>query len=62
MEIIRRDKKTSISYLQRKMRIGYNKAANIIEELEDIGFLSPADHTGKREILDDIYKNSEESQ
>ncbi|WP_052607296.1 FtsK/SpoIIIE family DNA translocase [Lentisphaera araneosa] len=60
MEIIRRDKKTSISYLQRKMRIGYNKAANIIEELEDIGFLSPADHTGKREILDDIYKNPEE--
>ena len=60
MEIIRRDKKTSISYLQRKMRIGYNKTANIIEELEDIGFLSPADHTGKREILDDIYKNPEE--
>jgi DNA segregation ATPase FtsK/SpoIIIE, S-DNA-T family len=60
MEIIKRDKKTSISYLQRKMRIGYNKAANIIEELEDIGFLSPADHTGKREILDDIHKNPEE--
>ncbi|WDE98100.1 DNA translocase FtsK 4TM domain-containing protein [Lentisphaera profundi] len=60
MDIIRRDKKTSISYLQRKMRIGYNKAANIIEELEDIGFLSAADHTGKREILDDIYKNPEE--
>ena len=39
-----------------------SKAENIIEELEDIGFLSPADHTGKREILDDIYKNSEESQ
>ena len=57
MEIIKRDKKTSISYIQRKLRIGYNKAANIIEELEDIAFLSPPDHAGKREILDDIYKD-----
>ena len=57
MEIIKRDKKTSISYIQRKLRIGYNKAANIIEELEDIAFLSPPDHAGKREILDDIHKD-----
>ncbi len=51
--IIKRDKKSSISYIQRQLRIGYNKAANIIEELERRGVLSSPNNTGKREILID---------
>ena len=49
--IVRNDKKTSISYVQRRLRIGYNRAAVLIERMEEEGVLSPADHTGKREIL-----------
>ncbi|MBL0725473.1 MAG: DNA translocase FtsK 4TM domain-containing protein [Alphaproteobacteria bacterium] len=51
VEIVLTDKKTSISYLQRKMRIGYNKAANFIEKMEEDGILSQADRTGKRNII-----------
>ena len=38
-------------YIQRKLAIGYNKAAKIVEEMEDAGLVSPANHVGKREIL-----------
>ena len=51
VEIIKRDKKVSTSYIQRQLRIGYNRAANIIEEMETNGIISPAGPTGKREIL-----------
>ena len=51
IEIIRRDKKTSISYIQRQLRIGYNKAANIIERMEREGIVSPPNINGKRELL-----------
>ena len=51
VQIVLRDKKTSISYLQRKMRIGYNKAANLIEQMEEEGILSAPDATGKRVIV-----------
>ena len=51
IEIVLVDKKTSISYLQRKMRIGYNKAANFIEKMEEDGILSAPDTSGKRKIL-----------
>ena len=51
VEIVRNDKKTSISYVQRRLRIGYNRAAVLIERMEAEGVLSAADHTGKREIL-----------
>ena len=50
-EIIKSTGKTSASFLQRHMRIGYNKAATIIEELEKQGFLSEANVKGSREIL-----------
>ncbi len=50
-EIILQDGKTSISYLQRRLSIGYNKAATLIEKLEQIGFLSEADAKGNRQIL-----------
>ncbi len=50
-EIIYKDNKTSISYIQRKLKIGYNRAASIIEQLENVGVLSKANHKGNREIL-----------
>lgn len=50
-EIILSEQKTSISYLQRRLKIGYNKAANIIEQLEKMGVLSPVNAKGQREIL-----------
>ena len=51
VQVVLNDKKTSISYLQRKLRIGYNKAANFIEQMENDGILSSPDNTGKRMIL-----------
>ncbi len=50
-EVIITDKKTSISYLQRRLRIGYNRAASLIEQLEQTGVLSEVDARGNREIL-----------
>ncbi|RXI24968.1 cell division protein FtsK [Aliarcobacter trophiarum LMG 25534] len=50
-EVIITDKKTSISYLQRRLKIGYNRAASLIEQLEQTGVLSEVDARGNREIL-----------
>jgi len=50
-KIILTSKKTSISYLQRRLQIGFNRAANIIYELEKDNFLSKSDNRGKREII-----------
>ncbi|SFZ98272.1 Cell division protein FtsK [hydrothermal vent metagenome] len=49
--IVLTDQKTSISYLQRKLQIGYNRSANIIEQLEAKGILSAPNAKGNREIL-----------
>ncbi|MBL1431525.1 MAG: DNA translocase FtsK 4TM domain-containing protein [Robiginitomaculum sp.] len=49
--IIARDRKASTSYLQRRLQIGYNRAATLIERLEDEGVVGAANHAGKREIL-----------
>ncbi|EAH8152184.1 cell division protein FtsK [Campylobacter lari] len=49
--IVLEDRKTSISYLQRRLKIGYNRAANIIEQLSQMGVLSEPDAKGQREIL-----------
>ena len=51
VQIVARDRKCSTSYIQRKLSIGYNKAAKIVEEMEDNGVVSQANHVGKREIL-----------
>ena len=51
IEVVMNDRKCSISYLQRKLQIGYNRAARIVEEMEQKGVLSAPNHTGKREIL-----------
>ena len=49
--IVLRDKKASTSYIQRRLSIGYNRAASIIERMEKEGLVGPANHAGKREIL-----------
>jgi S-DNA-T family DNA segregation ATPase FtsK/SpoIIIE len=49
--VVLRDKKVSTSYVQRRLQIGYNKAASLIERMEKEGLISPANATGKREIL-----------
>jgi len=49
--IIARDRKVSTSYIQRKLQIGYNRAARIVEQMEDDGVISGPNHSGKREVL-----------
>ncbi len=49
--IVLRDRKVSTSYIQRQLRIGYNRAADLIDQMEAQGVISPAGHSGKREIL-----------
>jgi S-DNA-T family DNA segregation ATPase FtsK/SpoIIIE len=49
--IVTRDKKASTSYVQRRLQIGYNRAASLIERMEKEGVVSAANHAGKREIL-----------
>jgi DNA segregation ATPase FtsK/SpoIIIE-like protein len=49
--IVLRDGKASTSYVQRRLQIGYNRAASIIERMEREGIVGPANHAGKREIL-----------
>jgi len=51
LEIVKTEKKASTSFLQRKLQIGYNRAARIIEQMEDNGVVSKANHVGKREVL-----------
>ena len=50
-EVVLTEKKTSISYIQRRLRIGYNRAATIVEQLEQTGVLSEVNAKGNREIL-----------
>ncbi len=49
--IVAKDRKASTSYIQRKLQIGYNRAARLIERMEEEGMISPANHVGKREVL-----------
>jgi DNA segregation ATPase FtsK/SpoIIIE, S-DNA-T family len=49
--IVARDRKCSTSYLQRKLSVGYNKAAKLVEQMETEGVISQANHVGKREVL-----------
>jgi S-DNA-T family DNA segregation ATPase FtsK/SpoIIIE len=56
LEIISKEGKASTSLLQRKLQIGYNRAARIMDQLEDSGFISSANHVGKREVFYDKFK------
>jgi len=51
LEIIKAEGKASTSFLQRKLQIGYNRAARIIDMMEEKGIVSKANHVGKREVL-----------
>ena len=51
VSIVAKDRKCSTSYIQRKLGIGYNKAAKLVEQMEENYVVSPANHVGKREIL-----------
>jgi S-DNA-T family DNA segregation ATPase FtsK/SpoIIIE len=49
--VVTRDRKASTSYIQRRLQIGYNRAASLMERMEREGVISVANHAGKREIL-----------
>ena len=51
VQVVLRDKKPSISYVQRQLRIGYNRAADLIDRMEKEGIITAASPTGKREII-----------
>ena len=51
VEIIKSEGKASTSFLQRKLQIGYNRAARIIDMMEEEGIVSKANHVGKRDVL-----------
>nr|WP_264051436.1 DNA translocase FtsK [Methylobacterium sp. FF17] len=51
VQVVMRDRKASTSYIQRRLQIGYNRAASIMERMEIEGIVGPANHAGKREIL-----------
>jgi len=53
VELVIREKRASTSFIQRHLKIGYNRAATIIEKMESEGIVSKANHVGKREILID---------
>ncbi|WP_455474340.1 DNA translocase FtsK [Bartonella sp. B30(2025)] len=60
VKIVMRDKKCSTSYIQRRLSIGYNKAASIVEKMEEKGIVGAANHVGKREILLNEYNNNQD--
>ncbi|WP_425375404.1 DNA translocase FtsK [Rhizobium deserti] len=51
VKIVLRDKKCSTSYIQRRLSIGYNRAASLVERMEKEGLVGPANHVGKRAII-----------
>jgi len=51
VNIVLRDRRVSTSYIQRRLSVGYNKAASLIERMEKEGVVSAPSHSGKREIL-----------
>jgi DNA segregation ATPase FtsK/SpoIIIE, S-DNA-T family len=51
LSIVLRHQKASTSYIQRRLQIGYNRAASLMERMEKEGVVGPANHAGKREIL-----------
>ncbi len=51
VKVVLRDKKCSTSYIQRRLGIGYNRAASLVERMEKEGLVGSANHVGKREIV-----------
>ncbi len=57
IQIVATSRKATISYLQRQLRIGYNSAARLIDQMEEMGLISSPDHVGRREVLMDEAGN-----
>ena len=51
LQIVARERKATTSYIQRRLEIGYNRAARLIERMEEEGVISRPNHQGKREVL-----------
>ena len=51
VQVVLRDRKASTSYIQRRLQIGYNRAASLMERMEKEGIVGQPNHAGKREIL-----------
>jgi len=51
LAVVARDRKPTISYIQRRLEIGYNRAARLVERMEDEGVISKPNHKGLREVL-----------
>jgi S-DNA-T family DNA segregation ATPase FtsK/SpoIIIE len=51
VDIVSREGKASVSFIQRHLQIGYNRAARIMEQMEKEGIVGPANRVGKREVL-----------
>jgi DNA segregation ATPase FtsK/SpoIIIE, S-DNA-T family len=61
VQIVTRDRKASTSYIQRRLQIGYNRAASLMERMEQEGIVGQPNHSGKREILVDAGGGDDES-
>jgi S-DNA-T family DNA segregation ATPase FtsK/SpoIIIE len=57
IQVVASSRKATISYLQRTLRVGYNSAARLIEQMQDMGLVSAPDHVGRREVLMDEAGN-----
>ncbi|WP_199555716.1 FtsK/SpoIIIE family DNA translocase [Sandaracinobacteroides hominis] len=57
IQVVATSRKATISYLQRQLRIGYNSAARLIDQMEEMGLVSSPDHVGRREVLMDEAGN-----
>ena len=57
VQVVATSRKATISYLQRQLRIGYNSAARLIDQMEEMGLVSAPDHVGRREVLMDEAGN-----
>ncbi len=62
LKVIRKSQRPTISYLQRALRIGYNKSATLVEELADLGYLGPQPISGMREIYWDNFPPDEDTE
>ena len=58
LALVYRDGKASTSFIQRHLKIGYNRAARLIEQMEEEGIVSSANHVGKREVLSKSYQEN----